>query len=169
MYVSKIPSMHTLLSLLPFINSSYVLYNYIATHTTMPRVINGRNRNTTAKAILLKPYERPITHALDTSVTSTIAPEQVKSREEVKPVKKGEYNKTHLVALIVKVCLSLEQADNQASTPDWDRLSKSINKTPTRTYPFDGADGRMSRYMEENYFSRSPSWEGLVELWTWVG
>jgi hypothetical protein len=75
----------------------------------MPRVINGRNRNTTAKAILLKPYERPIIHALNNpaSNTSTIAPEQVKSREEVKPVKKGEYNKSHLVALIVKISLSL--------------------------------------------------------------
>lgn len=71
----------------------------------MPRVINGRNRNTTAKAILLKPYDRPITHALDipTGDTTAIDPEQVKSREEVKPVKKGEYNKSHLVALIVKV------------------------------------------------------------------
>jgi len=79
----------------------------------MPRVINGRNRNTTAKAILLKPYERPITHALDSSDTTTVVQEQIKIREEVKPVKKGEYNKTHLVALIVKVSLPLkqEQAD----------------------------------------------------------
>jgi hypothetical protein len=73
----------------------------------MPRVINGRNRNTTAKAILLKPYDQPITHALDTSDTSTIAPVQIKSTEEVKPVKKGEYNKSHLVALVIKVSLSL--------------------------------------------------------------
>jgi hypothetical protein len=79
----------------------------------MPRVINGRNRNTTAKAILLKPYDQPITHALNNpaSDTSTIGPDQIKSKEEVKPVKKGEYNKTHLVALIVKVSLPLEQAD----------------------------------------------------------
>jgi hypothetical protein len=75
----------------------------------MPRVINGRNRNTTAKAILLKPNDRPITHAIDTSDTTTIAPEQVKSREEVKPVKKGEYNKSHLIALIVKVRLRFDK------------------------------------------------------------
>jgi hypothetical protein len=135
----------------------------------MPRVINGRNRNTTAKAILLKPYDRPITHALDTSHTTTFEQEQIKSKEELKPGKKGEYNKSHLVALIVKVCLPLEQADNQASAPDWDKLSKSIDKTPTRTSFVDGADGRMSRYMEKNYFTCSPRWQSLVKLRPWVG
>jgi len=97
--------MHYYLSNSLFIDSSYI--TYLATHTTMPRVINGRNRNTTAKAILLKPYDRPVTHALDipTGNTSTINPEEVKNKEEVKLVKKGEYNKSHLVALIVKVSL----------------------------------------------------------------
>ena len=73
----------------------------------MPRVINGRNRNTTAKAILLKPYDRPITHALDipTGDTTTIQRQETEIKAEVKPVKNGEYNKSHLVALIVKVSL----------------------------------------------------------------
>ena len=98
---------HYYISNLLFIDPSYI--TSLATHTAMPRVINGRNRNTTAKGILLKPYDRPITHALDipNGNTSTIDPEQVTSREEVKPVKKGEYNKSHLVALIVKVSLPL--------------------------------------------------------------
>jgi hypothetical protein len=103
MYVSKIPSfihMHTIS--LPLIVSSYILY--LATQPIMPRVINGRNRNSTAKAILLKPYDRPSTHTFDDlpSNTTTIQKE-TEIKEEVKPVKKGEYDKTHLVALIVKV------------------------------------------------------------------
>jgi len=71
----------------------------------MPRVINGRNRNTTAKAILLKPYDRPGTLPLNSSAsdTSSFQEAHIKNKEESKPVKKGEYNKTHLVALIVKV------------------------------------------------------------------
>jgi len=131
----------------------------------MPRVINGRNRNTTAKAILLKPYDRPITHALDTTTNQR---QETEIKAEVKPVKKGEYNKSHLVALIVKV--SFHSAKLMVGiTPDWDKLSKTINKTPTRTSFFDRADSRMSRYMEENYFTCFTRGKELVEFRTWVG
>lgn len=76
----------------------------------MPRVINGRNRNTTAKAILLKPYNRPSTSLaadekskdeLESPVSSPIDQKENTSKPPSKA--KVEYNKPHLVALIVKV------------------------------------------------------------------
>ena len=80
----------------------------------MPRVIQAgrKGRNSTAKPVLLKPYDRPSTpYAFDEVSTSSYQVEEVKPKDDLrtgskakaKATGKGDYNKLHLVSLIIKV------------------------------------------------------------------
>ena len=78
----------------------------------MPRVIQAgrKSRNSTAKPVLLKPYDRPSTpYAFDEVSTSSHQTEKVKPKDDLKTgskakgTGKGDYNKLHLVSLIIKV------------------------------------------------------------------
>lgn len=93
-----------------------------------------------------KPYAQT-TLSFPTTATNPPSTKQHKVQDEQNPAsdpnsppaprykaKGGEYNKQHLVALVIKVSPPLVPpvADEKSASPDWEKLASSIGKTPIR-------------------------------------